>query len=105
MTNIVYIAATNGMDKNFSVGIESWKNYCNRIGSRLIVSTNNLPENNDMEGNGSWQPWISNNLKNENFDRVLIADIDMVVRETAPNIFDSYPDTIFGAVKDVSGIN
>jgi hypothetical protein len=48
----------------------------------------------------SWKKWGLDEILNGEYERILLMDIDTMVRWDAPNIFEEYPNVELGAVID-----
>ncbi len=103
MNNLIYIPATNGLDKKLPYGIKTWEFYCKKYGIELHVSTESMPSNSEIYKNDNFQQYFIPTLSQKQFDRVLIVDCDTMVRWDTPNIFETYPSHTFSVVRDISG--
>lgn len=87
MKNIVCISALDGFDKDFPLGLHTWRKYCDRIGVEFCFMTERNRQISD-DINGSWYPWFSPDLDDYHWDQALIVDADTMIKWDAPNIFD-----------------
>jgi lipopolysaccharide biosynthesis glycosyltransferase len=52
--------------------------------------------------NGSWYPWFDPYLKEQDWDKVIILDADIMIHWDAPNMFEEFKDIQLGVVLDSS---
>ena len=105
MKNLIYIPATNDIDKQLPQGIKTWKYYCDKHNIKLVISRDLPPKNNEIYKNSNFQQYLTPSLLEEDYERLLIVDCDTMVRWDTPNIFEEYPQDTFSVVKDISGEN
>jgi len=103
MSNLVYITAVGSIADQLPFGIRSWEEYCRIHDIRLIVSDTPMPSNDKLRGNAAWQPWIVDDLIEEEFDKLLLVDVDTIIGPDAPNIFEVATGH-FCVIKDADGV-
>ena len=87
MSNLICtIAIDRGGKDFFDVGVNSIKKYAKRIGVDFFIKYCTKGENCCFE-----KYFIGELLKV--YDRVLYIDADIIIKDTAENLFDVYPDS------------
>ena len=98
MKQLIYAADINDFGKMFPCGMLTWNHYCRRHGLELIHDKTK----HDVSGYGAWHPWFSHRLRlDSEWDRLLLIDVDTIVRWDAPNIFDIVNEDSWGVTRDV----
>jgi hypothetical protein len=99
MKNLIYIPALDGYDKTCAVGLDSWKLYCEKYNLDIVISTRleyNIPLYHKL-----FHQYLTNELVDLEYDKLLVVDADTMIRWDAPNIFDLFKNHTFSVVKDV----
>jgi hypothetical protein len=99
--NLVYISSMDGFEDRFPYGIKTVSNYCNFHNIPLVVKyrkSSKVP----AEVDGSWYPWFDPYLKEQDWDKVIVLDADIMIHWDAPNMFEEFADIEFGVVLDSS---
>jgi glycosyltransferase involved in cell wall biosynthesis len=99
--NVVFIPAYNGIKKDYKVAIHSWEHYCKRHNLELYLLDGDFSESKDKLP--IWERFFDETIFSKNFDRMLMVDLDTIIRWDAPNIFDEYRDITVGVVRDAGG--
>jgi hypothetical protein len=98
MKNIILITAHNNIADELPYGIKTWEHYCNRHDIELIIVNEKIESDFDNWAECSYKKWNIQQIIDREFDRILVVDIDTMIRWDAPNIFDQFPDVVAGTV-------
>ena len=89
MKNCVIIPGYNNYKEKLPYGVKSWEFYCIKHGLELIIldSKDSLNRNQAI-----WQCWFDIDKIINEYDRILLIDLDTMVRWDTPNLFEVFSD-------------
>jgi hypothetical protein len=100
--NAVFITAHNDIVDELPYGVATWKYYCNKYNIDLIIYNTKVEADFVTWAHCSWKKWNAPEIISGNYERILMVDVDTMIRWDAPNIFDEYPDITIGLVRNQS---
>jgi hypothetical protein len=100
--NIVVIPAYNGVKSQYIPALKSWEFYCKKYGLELYLLEGDPTSTENVDA--LWDRFFDETITSKNFDRMLMVDLDTIIRWDAPDIFAEYPDVNLGVVQDSGGV-
>ena len=97
--NAVIVVAHNNIEETMPYGITTWQHYCDTHNIDLIIHNEPI-EGDFVWDNCCWQKWNVSNAITSQYERILLVDVDTMVRWDAPNIFTTLPDVSIGIIPD-----
>jgi len=87
MKNCVVIPGYNNYKEKLPFGLKSWEYYCNKYNLELTVLDSESSFNRNQ---AIWQCWFDIEKIFTKHDRMLLVDLDTIVRWDTPNLFEIF---------------